>query len=87
MDRRHMADDENKAYSRYSHSEEIKRADFPPVGQCGKINESFDISKILGGILGSGNDSEKLLIAALIFLLIREGADKKLIIALGYIML
>ena len=38
-------------------------------------------------ILGEKPDTEKLLIAALIFLLLKEKADMKLIIALGYILL
>ena len=32
-------------------------------------------------------DSDKLLIAALLYMLIKEGADIKLIIALGYILM
>ena len=39
------------------------------------------------GALTGELDREKLLLAALLYLLIREGADMKLILALGYILL
>ncbi|MCR5707783.1 hypothetical protein SAMN02910353_01722 [Ruminococcus sp. YRD2003] len=42
---------------------------------------------LLGGILPDGIDSDTLLIAALLFLLLKEGGDIKLVIALGYILL
>lgn len=42
---------------------------------------------LLGELIGDGLDADKLLIAALLLLLIREKADKKLILALGYILI
>lgn len=45
------------------------------------------LSGLLGDIFGGGLDSDKLLIAALLILMIKEGADIKLILALGYILL
>lgn len=42
---------------------------------------------LLEEFFGEKPDTEKLLIAALIFLLLKEKADMKLIIALGYILL
>ncbi len=64
--------------------------DNPPCSEhIAKQEDSGD--KHQGGFLeeliGGGLDSEKLLIAALIFLLLKEGADMKLILALGYILL
>ena len=49
--------------------------------------KSSDINSILNDILGNGIETDRLLIIALLFLLIKEGADIKLIIALGYILL
>lgn len=45
------------------------------------------LSEILGNILSGDLDSDRLLIIALMFVLIKEGADKTLILALGYILL
>ncbi|HAE51942.1 MAG: hypothetical protein J6I55_08790 [Ruminococcus sp.] len=90
MDRRQMRDDiENDCtpYGKYSHSEETKRIDLPPVMPQEEKRDFKGISGILNKILSDGKDPDKLLIAAIILMLIREGADKKLIIALGYIML
>ena len=42
---------------------------------------------LLGGLLPDGIDSDTLLIAALLFLLLKEGGDIRLVIALGYILL
>ena len=90
MDRQKIRDDnENDCmpYRRYTHSEEADRADLPPVQPQEKKTDLRGISEILNKILEGGKDPDKLLIAAIILMLIREGADKKLIIALGYIML
>ncbi len=57
-----------------------KFADIPPT----KVPS--DSGSIIDKLLGD-TDSDKLLILALMFLLIREGADMKLILALGYILL
>ena len=47
--------------------------------------------KLFGGLADElfegGIDSDKLLIAALLYILMKEGADIKLIIALGYILM
>lgn len=58
-----------------------KYADMPPS------DIPPDSRGIIDRLLGSGTDSDKLLILALMFLLIKEGADMKLIFALGYILL
>lgn len=42
---------------------------------------------ILGGLFPDGIDTDTLLIAALLLLLLKEGGDIKLILALGYILL
>ncbi len=55
---------------------DIPPSDIPPESQ-----------NIIEKLLGNDMDSDKLLILALIFLLIKEGADTKLILALGYILL
>lgn len=43
------------------------------------------LSRLAEEIFGSSLDTDKLLVAALILLLLKEGADPKLILALGYI--
>ncbi len=43
------------------------------------------LSKLAEELFGSPVDTDKLLVAALILLLLKEGADPKLILALGYI--
>lgn len=45
------------------------------------------IQEGLGKIIGEGLDSEKLTIIALMIILAKEGADMKLILALGYILI
>ncbi len=69
-------------------------ADEPPDTLCGSKDEKQN-KTVKGGFIASladdlfdgGIDSDKLLIAALLYLLIKEGADIKLIIALGYILM
>ena len=77
-------------------------ADLPPRNICeekiskesentiGDIKPKSD-KKLLDGLVDeffeNGVDSDKLLIAALLYMLIKEGADIKLIIALGYILM
>jgi hypothetical protein len=60
-----------------------KKEDTRPQNQ--KKSEIFD--KLFGEFFDSGIDSDKLLIAALLYMLIKEGADIKLILALGYILM
>ena len=77
-------------------------ADLPPQRKCEEvyekecINEKQDVKsekekKVLEGLVDEffegGVDSDKLLIAVLLYMLIKEGADIKLIIALGYILM
>ena len=76
--------------------ENRRRADIPPAPPPA-IEQKKDIPPqtcapqrrrdLLGGILPDGIDSDTLLIAALLFLLLKEGGDIKLVIALGYILL
>jgi len=55
---------------------DIPPSDIPP-----------DSQNIIERFFGSNPDSDKLLILALMFMLVKEGADMKLILALGYILL
>ncbi len=77
----------------------FRRADIPPVRQ-NNISEPLlsdfqdkektttdSLKQIIENIIGKSPDSDKLLVIALIFLLLKEGADMKLILALGYILL
>lgn len=87
--------DNNRRYNR----EYFRRADIPPVrtdnvseplpSDCRDNNKNTadSLNRIIQNIIGDGSDSDKLLVIALIFLLAREGADMKLILALGYILL
>lgn len=59
-------------------TEEKKRENFQRTGNQ---------SGLLNGILPKGIDRDTLLIAALLFLLIKDGGDLRLILALGYILL
>jgi hypothetical protein len=54
-----------------------------------RIPESDEnsVQGIINNLVNNGLDKDKLLILALMIILIREGADKKLILALGYILL
>ena len=66
-------------------------ADYPSEQPCsGSDEETVPRAKtpadIFGDIAGS-LDADKLLIAALLLLLMREGGDMRLILALGYILL
>lgn len=56
----------------------------PPPAPSGGVPA---LSEKLRELLGEGLSGDRLLIAALIFLLLKEGADKSLVLALGYIML
>jgi len=75
--------------------EKIPEAPIPEIHQK-KITPEFNrnqnhsksvISENIGKIIGEGLDSEKLTIIALIIILAKEGADMKLILALGYILI
>jgi hypothetical protein len=86
----------------YSGVYKTPAADLPPYSKCEKIcrNDAESEEKIiknkkekktLDGLVNEffeeGIDSDKLLIAVLLYTLIKEGADIKLIIALGYILM
>lgn len=86
--------DNSRRYNR----EYFRRADIPPVRRNdvsepllsdfrddGKKTDS--LRQIIENIIGNSHDNDKLLVIALIFLLAKEGADMKLILALGYILL
>lgn len=51
------------------------------------VKNKGGLNNLIEEFLGGGIDDDKLLIAALLYMLIKEGADIKLIIALGYILL
>jgi hypothetical protein len=69
------------------HSRASQNADIPPDKPSGK--PAPDVGKLLSDLLGKGSllDRDRLLIGALLLLLLREGGDIRLIIALGYILL
>lgn len=52
-----------------------------------RVYSTNDFRSILSKTFGGKLDNDKLIIIALIFLLIKEGADIKLVIALAYILL
>lgn len=71
-----------------------KNADIPPAMNNNINNISTpahsagnQLNSLLEMFSGDNQDSDKLLILALMFLLIKDGADMKLILALGYILL
>ncbi|MDO4863903.1 MAG: hypothetical protein Q4A05_07020 [Ruminococcus sp.] len=63
-----------------------READKPPRGSSSAPRRRA-VPDLLGSILPDSIDSDTLLIAALLFLLLKEGGDIKLVIALGYILL
>lgn len=81
----------------YSNSESYsggrfgKNADIPPsldnISTPRPSDSGMSLNNIIESIIGNSPDSDKLLILALMFMLIKEGADMKLILALGYILL
>ena len=73
-------------------AEEIKQEQFKKAIDTPKQNKKGGnfIGNILSDILGSEGgklDSDKIIIIALIFILAKEGADLKLLLALGYILM
>ncbi len=77
-----------RAGRNYSHySQGGMKGDMPPLPESTASKPSDPVSGIIADIFGSPADSDKLLIAALLLLLIREGGDIRLILALGYILL
>lgn len=72
--------------------EEIKHEQYKKAIDTPKQNQKGNnfIGNILSDILGSEGgklDSDKIIIIALIFILAKEGADLKLLLALGYILM
>ena len=65
-----------------------KNADIPPAMNNNiSMPTGNPVSSLSEIFSGNSQDSDKLLILALMFLLIKDGADMKLILALGYILL
>ena len=69
-----------------------KNADIPPAMRKKNISPpecsaGNPVNSLLEIFSGDNQDSDKLLILALMFLLIKDGADMKLILALAYILL
>ena len=72
-------------------------ADIPPFHEMCKAPHDEEerekssklkfLDALLDDIFDGAMDSDKLLIGAIIYMLIKEGADIKLIIALGYILM
>lgn len=52
-----------------------------------KSSGGNELSELFGKILGGKLDGDKLIIIALMIMLAKEGADLKLILALGYILI
>ena len=63
--------------------------DLPPDNVPGKAESNGENSadNLISRLFSGKPDSEKLLILALLFLIMREGGDKRLLLALAYIML
>lgn len=77
---------------KYNKSGRFRRpADIPPnrdhISTPRPPDTGKSLNNIIESILGNGQDSDRLLILALMFLLAKDGADMKLILALGYILL
>lgn len=69
-----------RSYADYPAGQSVSAAD------AGTVQSGKGQSDLLNDII-SGLDADKLLIAALLLLLMREGGDMRLILALGYILL
>ncbi len=76
-----------RSYVMHSRSQSSPNNTYTDEGAPGKDDEKKKDRTVLDEFLGGKLDKDKLLIAALLFLLLREGGDKKLILALGYILL
>lgn len=82
----------------YQETHRTSAADLPPcIKEDKKSENSCETERkdkkgglfdgIIDDFFDGGVDSDKLLIAAILYMLIKEGADMKLIIALGYILM
>lgn len=63
--------------------DEIRPQSPPPTKQSVKNS----LSSLITEFIGNPIDSDKLLIAAILLMLMKEGGDKRLILALGYILI
>lgn len=59
----------------------------PMINSDFSNNKYSDISGFIRKILSDSKDTDKLLIGLLILILLKENTDKKLLLALAYIML
>ena len=86
-------DEEGGKLHRISHYSPDGEGDIPPEGNAPPCHapensrHSSFISGVLGEFLGTVPDRDSLLIAAILLLLIREGGNIRLILALAYILL
>lgn len=62
--------------------DEIKPQSPPP-----KQSVKNSLGSLITELIGNPIDSDKLLIAAILLMLMKEGGDKRLILALGYILI
>ena len=92
MNRRNMYNRSAVSSSHYSQNsredkapETSEKSDEKPDEKNIEKPMENQISRLAEQISGSALDTDKLLVAALILLLLKEGADPKLILALGYI--
>lgn len=58
-----------------------------PGKESADLRKNDSLNEMLKGLLSEGIDADKLLIAAVLLLLLHEGGDRKLLIALGYILM
>jgi len=76
-------------HRRAAHYPQSERGDSRPSQEMGTSEVRTAHSgqnSILGGLAGD-HDADKLLTAALLLLMLREGSDMRLILAIGYILL
>ena len=74
-------------FSQESHEDKAPESIRISVEKSSAKKTENQLARLAEELLGSPADTDKLLVAALILLLLKEGADPKLILALGYIFL
>jgi len=87
---RRSVNDTDKTVPLPAVSDEQILSELPPPAEVRMVNNGGmqnSLNELVNDILGNSLDGDRLLLLVLLFLLIREGADIKLIIALGYILL
>ena len=72
-------------YSQNSHEDKVPDIIEADEEKSAAKRTENQLARLAEEIFGSALDTDKLLVAALILLLLKEGADPKLILALGYI--